>query len=238
MLSASPALRARRAPSSRRSARPRAALLGPCFKTGRALARAARASRRLFRAFSLRSRASFLLSLAVLLLYRPIRVFCLRWIAPPFTVPPRAQLLFPLLLRVRGLHPLWRLFLRPPRLLPAHPRRFAAGAFPFARRYSGNPCSFLLLRVLICLSSAGLPTRVVPSGAARPSLRALSPSRALPRPDGPGVPRRRPLFFFPCRICDPPKLTIYSIRTVHTRRPPWILPQVLLRKPCYDFYPI
>lgn len=70
-------LRARRAPSSRRSARPRAALLGPCFKTGRALARAARASRRLFRAFSLRSRASFLLSLAVLLLYRPIRVFSL-----------------------------------------------------------------------------------------------------------------------------------------------------------------
>ncbi|KAI5170080.1 hypothetical protein NEIRO02_2767, partial [Nematocida sp. AWRm79] len=51
----------------------------------------------------------------------------------------------------------------------AHPRRFAAGSFPFARRYSGNPCSFLFLRVLICLSSAGLLTRVVRSATAAPA---------------------------------------------------------------------
>lgn len=101
----SPGVRARRAPCSRRSARARAALLGPCFKTGRGQAFAARASRRLFRAFSLRSRASFLLSLAVLLLYRPIRVFSLGWIAPPFTVPPRAQLLVASLWRGTGLAP-------------------------------------------------------------------------------------------------------------------------------------
>lgn len=74
----------------------------------------------------------------------------------------------------------------------AHPRRFAAGRFPFARRYSGNPCSFLFLRVVICLSSAGAPTRVVRSGVLRPCLRGLSRACALPRADSPGVPRRRP----------------------------------------------
>ncbi|KAI5168175.1 hypothetical protein NEIRO02_2447, partial [Nematocida sp. AWRm79] len=75
-------LRARRARAFRASPRPRAALLGPCFKTGRALARAARASAR-FRAFSLCSRSAFLLSLAVLLRYRPAPLFSLRWAAPP-----------------------------------------------------------------------------------------------------------------------------------------------------------
>ena len=51
----------------------------------------------------------------------------------------------------------------------AFPRRMAAlqprsrrnatglGSSPFARRYSGNRCCFLLLRVLRCFSSPGLP---------------------------------------------------------------------------------
>jgi len=170
VLRPSPGKRARRAPSCRRSARAHAALLGPCYKTGRAQARAARASRRLFRAFSLRSRASFLLSLAVLLRYRSVLVFSLRWFAPPVhrAVPRTATL--PETGRRTGLAPssarLSRLFRLPgPR---AHSGRFAAGAFPFARCYSGNPCSFFLLRVVICLSSAGVLTRVVRSAAGTP----------------------------------------------------------------------
>ena len=82
-------------------------LLGPCYKTGCSRSRSSDGtSRRLFRAFSLRSRASFLLSLAVLLLYRPIPLFSLRWIAPPFTVRAHAQLLSAPRV-VRGFHPLW-----------------------------------------------------------------------------------------------------------------------------------
>jgi len=139
------------------------------FQDGpRTASAAARASRRLFRAFSLRSRASFLLSLAVLLLYRPTPLFSLRWIAPPFTVQARAQLLRAPRARtglppsLAGASPLFP-------LAAAHPVRFAAGSSPFARRYSGNPSSFLFLRVLICLSPAGRPTRNVRSGAAAPA---------------------------------------------------------------------
>ena len=34
---------------------------------------------------------------------------------------------------------------------------FGLGSFPFARRYLGNRCFFLFLRVLRCFSSPGLP---------------------------------------------------------------------------------
>ena len=37
------------------------------------------------------------------------------------------------------------------------PNKFGLGCFPFARRYLGNRCFFLFLRVLRCFSSPGLP---------------------------------------------------------------------------------
>ena len=50
-------------------------------------------------------------------------------------------------------------FLRLLAALQPRPRRNATGlgSSPFARRYSGNRCCFLLLRVLRCFSSPGLP---------------------------------------------------------------------------------
>ena len=43
---------------------------------------------------------------------------------------------------------------------PATPRGMplGLGSFPFARRYLGNRCFFLFLRVLRCFSSPGLPS--------------------------------------------------------------------------------
>ena len=68
-------------------------------------------------------------------------------------------------LRVRGSHPLWLAFPKPfpcPRrgIVRSEPRRAArAGLGPshFARRYSGNRCFFLFLRLLRCFSSPGSP---------------------------------------------------------------------------------
>ena len=54
------------------------------------------------------------------------------------------------------------------------------GSFPFARRYSGNRCFFLFLRVLRCFSSPGSPPYVMDwrmdDGG---SLRRVSPFRHL-----------------------------------------------------------
>ena len=67
------------------------------------------------------------------------------------------------ILRLRAFYPLWRSFpalfcsyLRDKRW-PTTPRSklLGLGSFPFARRYSGNRCFFLLLRVLRCFSSPG-----------------------------------------------------------------------------------
>ena len=41
--------------------------------------------------------------------------------------------------------------------------RAGLGSFPFARRYSGNRCFFLFLRVLRCFSSPGSPPCVMDS---------------------------------------------------------------------------
>ena len=67
--------------------------------------------------------------------------------------------------RLRGFHPLWLAFPKPFSYLPAHLRQSVTpvcthtglGSFPFARRYSGNRCFFLFLRVLRCFSSPGSP---------------------------------------------------------------------------------
>ena len=40
---------------------------------------------------------------------------------------------------------------------PRRTRSFGLASFPFARRYLGNRCFFLLLRVLRCFSSPGFP---------------------------------------------------------------------------------
>ena len=65
--------------------------------------------------------------------------------------------------RIRGFHPLRPVFPGPFFYLLAHVMqsitlkrtRFSLGSFPFARRYSGNRCFFLFLRVLRCFSSPG-----------------------------------------------------------------------------------
>ena len=64
---------------------------------------------------------------------------------------------------VRGFHPLWLAFPKPfcyPLTMTSavrtpectHP---GLGSFPFARRYLGNHCCFLFLRLLRCFSSPG-----------------------------------------------------------------------------------
>ena len=67
--------------------------------------------------------------------------------------------------RLRGSHPLWPAFPKPfpyrsgsflRSITPARTRA-GLGSFPFARRYSGNRCFFLFLRVLRCFSSPGSP---------------------------------------------------------------------------------
>ena len=75
----------------------------------------------------------------------------------------------PFRLRVRGFHPLWPAFPKPfPWLpfcscspLPRRASRTGLGSSPFARRYSGNRCFFLFLRVLRCFSSPGSPPCVM-----------------------------------------------------------------------------
>ena len=71
----------------------------------------------------------------------------------------------PLRFRLRGSHPLWPAFPKPfpyrsgsflRSITPARTRA-GLGSFPFARRYSGNRCFFLFLRVLRCFSSPGSP---------------------------------------------------------------------------------
>ena len=66
-------------------------------------------------------------------------------------------------LRIRGSHPLRPAFPKPFSWLPCSlmqsitPRctHHGLGSFPFARRYSGNRCFFLFLRLLRCFSSPG-----------------------------------------------------------------------------------
>ena len=54
------------------------------------------------------------------------------------------------------------------------------GSFPFARRYSGNRCFFLFLRVLRCFSSPGSPrTAMYSPHADRGFLCRVSPFRYL-----------------------------------------------------------
>ena len=90
--------------------------------------------------------------------------------------------------RVRGFHPLWLAFPKPfcyPHGMPSvvrtpgctHP---GLGSFPFARRYLGNRCFFLFLRVLRCFSSPGSPRTVMdwPYGGRSLSCR-VSPFRNL-----------------------------------------------------------
>ena len=66
-------------------------------------------------------------------------------------------------LRLRGFHPLWPAFPKQfhyPLSIPYAVRtpertRSGLGSFPFARRYFGNRCFFLFLRLLRCFSSPG-----------------------------------------------------------------------------------
>ena len=65
--------------------------------------------------------------------------------------------------RVRGFHSLWPAFPKPFHYLSSMPiavrtperTRSGLGSFPFARRYLGNHCCFLFLRLLRCFSSPG-----------------------------------------------------------------------------------
>ena len=110
-------------------------------------------------------------------------------------------------LRVRGYHPLWPRFPAgsaspmPPVRATLQPRQrrnaTGLGSSPFARRYWGNRCCFLLLRVLRCFSSPGLPPdrsgcpanagRVAPFGHPRINGYVPLPAdfRSLSRPSSP-----------------------------------------------------
>ena len=71
--------------------------------------------------------------------------------------------------RLRGFHPLRPAFPKPFRYLSQSLTQSATpgcmhpglGSFHFARRYSGNRCFFLFLRVLRCFSSPGSPPYVM-----------------------------------------------------------------------------
>ena len=71
--------------------------------------------------------------------------------------------------RLRGFHPLRLAFPKPfcyPPTMTSAVRtpdrtRSGLGSFPFARRYSGNHCCFLFLRLLRCFSSPGSPPCVM-----------------------------------------------------------------------------
>ena len=92
----------------------------------------------------------------------------------------------PFRLRVRGFHPLWPAFPKPfPWLpfcscspLPRRASRTGLGSSPSARRYSGNRCFFLFLRVLRCFSSPGSPCMPMDSACSdRGLLCRVSPFR-------------------------------------------------------------
>ena len=67
--------------------------------------------------------------------------------------------------RLRGSHPLWPAFPKPfgyrlkslPQSATPECMHPGLGSSPFARRYLGNRCFFLFLRVLRCFSSPGSP---------------------------------------------------------------------------------
>ena len=71
--------------------------------------------------------------------------------------------------RVRGFHPLWPVFPGPFHYLlrityaVRTPKctHFGLGSCHFARRYSGNRCFFLFLRLLRCFSSPGSPPQLM-----------------------------------------------------------------------------
>ena len=71
--------------------------------------------------------------------------------------------------RLRGFHPLRLAFPKPfcypptmtSAVLTPDRTRPGLGSFPFARRYSGNHCCFLFLRLLRCFSSPGSPPCVM-----------------------------------------------------------------------------
>lgn len=86
--------------------------------------------------------------------------------------------------RIRGFHPLWRNFPIPSPILrlslrqskPRNDSHSGLGSFHFARRYFGNRCFFLFLRVLRCFSSPGSPRMAMNSPYAdRGSLCRVSP---------------------------------------------------------------
>ena len=73
--------------------------------------------------------------------------------------------------RLRGFHPLWLAFPKPFRYPSAMTyavrtpdcSQSGLGSFPFARRYLGNHCCFLFLRLLRCFSSPGSPCTAMDS---------------------------------------------------------------------------
>ena len=88
--------------------------------------------------------------------------------------------------RLRGFHPLWLAFPKPfcyPHTMPSAVRtpvcsHTGLGSFPFARRYLGNHCCFLFLRLLRCFSSPGSPCMAMDSPCSgRSSSGRVSPFR-------------------------------------------------------------
>lgn len=157
-------------------------LLGPCFETGPACRRPAG-----FRSFERPQGVLFTVRSRYLVRYRSRGVFSLGRAAPPFTLHAQAALLSAPARRLPyGACTLSGGALGPPRGLPAPaPHSASSGrASPVSLAAPGNPGWFLLLGVLICLSSARRPRRLgprSPTGLLRASLRRAA-RRRLPAP--------------------------------------------------------
>ena len=90
--------------------------------------------------------------------------------------------------RLRGFHPLWPVFPGPfyyPSRITCAVRtptctHVGLGSYHFARRYFGNRCFFLFLRLLRCFSSPGSPPQLMDWAVAGRSLSCrVSPFRDL-----------------------------------------------------------
>lgn len=161
--------RARRAaPSALRRARAQRSLVRVSRRAAHSPAGRPRSRR--FRAFSLCSRSAFLLSLAVLLRYRPAPLFSLRWAAPPLH-RPRPSTATPPARCATGLPP-----------SPAErPARFCAAGTPPAVRRGLLPFRSPLLRESVFVSSPPRTDMLKSRGSPRASrARHSAPVSARP----------------------------------------------------------
>ena len=163
------------APALLRSPRRRGGLPGPCFNTG------PRPRRLLYFRFSSPT-GLFRVPSRYFFAIGPALYLALGASATRSRCTTKQRYSYPA--RARGYHPLRR---RIPAALSRAPQRVSAyhwGCSLFARRYYGNPCLFLLLPLMICLSPGRTRARCARFGT-RPLPAAF---RVHARPSSPGEP--------------------------------------------------